>query len=719
MLLKVKKWCWAWIYMLPALCLGACGKTDEWTELGINGYVYRSGQVTAEESLYIGTLTAGSDALYFKTGDGICSLPVEEEMDLDKRRLLIADSQVVDYVLGQDGMLYYVTAEYKMSEDKQSLLADYTLIKSAGNGVQEWEKPLSGISVYLAGKCLAADGEGRVFFLSEDTLYRIDENGDVKDAAPLEDYQLPDGAQRLVCGGSGKVYYCAARYGGNDETWEIYEVTGQGTSPMKEIPGKRGMPLSSAYGLLCDSPDGIVYQYREDTSIWDPVFRWTDSYLNSSRSNSNELVQMDEDHFFALLSDSVSKGGNRNLYQLARTAVSDLPRKQVLVLASTEYISDQLKQWVGMFNRENEKYHITLELYALDEVETKLNARLVSSDPPDLVDVNGLDVVSYAEKQTFEDLTPFLEDSKVLDEDQFFDGLLESYTIGGRLVCIPKGFYIDAVFGRASEVGSKAGWTGEEIMALAEEHPDRRLLQIRDDYLVRELFGTYLCERYIDWESGECAFDSEAFLGFLEWLKVYLDRVRNQFDSTYEYMPKDCLLYMKGIMTLSGRAEYEWRLGEALTFIGYPTSDGRPYIPAETENAVCIMSHSGHKKGAWQFLEYLLSQEEGSRRNFSSRQDLFRRELEEEMTPKDYYKVLVSDGDRREILYDYMSQEQADALMEIFEALDFTPRGGTQDKVLDILVEESAAYLDGTRTAQGTAEIIQNRVKNLMQERLL
>ena len=71
-----------------------------------------------------------------------------------------------------------------------------------------------------------------------------------------------------------------------------------------------------------------------------------------------------------------------------------------------------------------------------------------------------------------------------------------------------------------------------------------------------------------------------------------------------------------------------------------------------------------------------------------------------------------------EVLYYYMSQEQADALLEMIEMLDFTPQGGAENRVLDILEEESAGYLDGSRSVKETAEIIQNRVRNLVQEEL-
>ncbi len=726
------------------LFLTACGKTEGTPELGIDGYIYQARQLPAEEEYQIEGLKVDNDSLWFMANGGIYSLPLEENMDFGNRKLLTSNSNVTDYVLGQDGAVYYVLMNYSTTKDWQSVPAGCTLVKQKGSWSQEWQKPFPDINISWYGKCLEMDGNGQLILLSEDALYWIDEKGEIKDTVSVENYQFTEGAQRLATGDAGRIYYCTARswYGSNDETWGIYEVTGAEDSPLKEIPGKKGIPYSSAYGLLCDSSDGMVYQYRGETAAWEPVFRWSDSNLSSPNTNSNELVQTDEEHFTVMLRDVISENFNSVFYQLSRTAVSELPEKEILVLAATEYISDELKEWVSRFNRENDRYHITLEQYGIDEIDTKLNSRLVSSNPPDLVDVNWLDVVSYGEKQTFEDLAPFLEASDALDRDMFFDRLLESNTIDGRLVCIPRSFYIATVFGRASEVGTDTGWTGEEVMALAEKYPDRRLLQIGDEFLVRRLFGIYLCEHYIDWESGECTFDSEEFHGFLEWLKGYLNRIHRQFDDTWEYLAEDCLLYMDGITDLSSRARYERELGEELTFIGHPTSEGRPCIPVEVQNALCITSRSRHKEGAWQFLEYFLSREEAPAYYFSSRKDIFQRELDEEMTPDYFYNedgsIRMMDGSidmegnalsgpfmkarvwdsNGEVLYYYMSQEQADALLEIIEVLDFTPRGGAQDRVLDIIDEESAGYLDGSRSVKETAEIIQNRVRNLVQESL-
>ena len=66
--------------------------------------------------------------------------------------------------------------------------------------------------------------------------------------------------------------------------------------------------------------------------------------------------------------------------------------------------------------------------------------------------------------------------------------------------------------------------------------------------------------------------------------------------------------------------------------------------------------------------------------------------------------------------YYFMTQEQADALLEVFDALDFTPTGGIKDEIVRIITEESRSYLVGERTVEEAARLIQNRVGTLVQE---
>lgn len=72
--------------------------------------------------------------------------------------------------------------------------------------------------------------------------------------------------------------------------------------------------------------------------------------------------------------------------------MTELPEREEIVMASVS-LSPALRQIVSEFNQASSKYHVTVEIYLWGDVETKLNSRLVSSDPPDLLDMSYMDMV--------------------------------------------------------------------------------------------------------------------------------------------------------------------------------------------------------------------------------------------------------------------------------------------------------------------------------------
>ena len=127
-------------------------------------------------------------------------------------------------------------------------------------------------------------------------------------------------------------------------------------------------------------------------------------------------------------------------YLLVRTPVGELPEKELVVLASLSPGAD-LRDVVVEYNRQSGRYHCIIEQYGNDSgtgdagADVRLDAALLSSSPPDILDLRSVDIYKYAEKRVLEDLSPYMEGSGTVRREDFLDGVLEGYTIGGRLVC--------------------------------------------------------------------------------------------------------------------------------------------------------------------------------------------------------------------------------------------------------------------------------------------
>lgn len=728
------------VIVLAMAFFTACGKEETGIEYGIDGYVYQAEALREGESSQMQLLKAYDGFLYYIDGSSFYRLQIGDAVDFSKQELLPAPDSTEDYAVGPDGAVYCMSIDRAMTSSFLNNATGCTLRRLGAEAEGGWTVSMPGVkpAAQYGKSSLETDGAGRLFFLTETGIRCIGEGGKTASTISIENFR-GDGQwtdEALVRGEAGKVYYrCSLG---------TYEIKGDGEFRLEKIADISGYLCGSEYGLLCYGRDGVLSQYRSGESAWAPVLRWTDSGVAVRLMNTDNVAQLDEGRFLALLDGT---GFTQNLYLMTRKALSELPKKERLVLAA-EFPPEDLVYWVSKFNQESDRYNIAIDYHTENDGNARLNASLLSRNPPDLVLADGLDVAGYAEKQTFEDLLPYVEKSGILKKEDFFEEILEGYTIGGRLVCIPGGFGFFTIIGRASQVGKESGWTMDSVMPLVEQYADMRLLNYGKSNMLGAIVNT-LCDRYIlgqfiDWESGECSFDSEEFLRFMEWLRTYLTGFHARYGEDYEYYGEENLLFIAPIDSLSALARIERSIGEKATVIGIPTPDGSPYVSVIKSNALCIPARSAHKEGAWAFVEYFLSQEEISGLGFPSRRDIFQRNLEEEMTPEyvldengniaygytwgmpmtqeNYHPVLNAKAwytdsmGNTEVLYDYMSQEQADQLTALFDMADFTPARSTDSKVLDVVLEELEEYVNGNREAGDVAKNIQNRVKNLVDE---
>ncbi len=66
--------------------------------------------------------------------------------------------------------------------------------------------------------------------------------------------------------------------------------------------------------------------------------------------------------------------------------------------------------------------------------------------------------------------------------------------------------------------------------------------------------------------------------------------------------------------------------------------------------------------------------------------------------------------------YDCIPEEDLEQIYAIIDKADFTPREGIREEIINIIVEEMSPCLSGAREYEDAADIVQNRVKNMVQE---
>lgn len=728
----------------------ACGQ-EAYQQSGKDDFVYLAEEIALPQGTICNYKTDGSYLYCHDVLSGtICRQSID---DISENRKVVVrkpsgNQSIIDYAVDSEQGIYYILQDHIMTDDYSTKATDAFLVKQASDGREEYRIALADVSRVLMGKGsgIAVNAEKTVFVLGEDGIYLFDAEGKPVGQFSTQGHK-PEGKyglERLLQGTEGKVYYNVIKNRTLPGSMNsVYEVVMDGKWQLKMTEAfsgqENGTLFATSYGM-CKLIFDELYQYKNDEFIL--LLSLGDSGLTSRVS---ELVQINEDKWAVYYEYEGMSMDEQALYLLTRTPADQIPEKEVVVLA-TAYLDSSLEENVVKFNRSNDLYHVKIKMYEGEEWKARLDSSLVSSDPPDLLDLTGLDIENYVNKRLLEDLSPYIENSAVLDKGNFLDNIIEGYTLDGRLICIPSSFEFMAVIGRPSQIGYELGLSMEEVLTLKESYPEYRLMnQNNFEYMLYYILDQYIYERFIDWGDGSCEFNSDEFLNLIEWVRSLNDRIELGYVEEEDYLdgavPGDMLLIRDRLVSLSSYVRYEMFFGDEVNIVGFPMPDGQPWYDIRPRDLLGIVAGSGSKDGAWSFIEYLLSKKEtksSSASGFPSRKDSLQSMIEDEMTPE--YRIygngeiyILPDTGEPEMIpkggfilyegtesvyYYYMTQEQVDSIMEIIDALDFTPESSLKTVVMNIIREELDPWLYGDKTLEKAADNIQNRVQILVQENM-
>ena len=639
-----------------------------------------------------------------------------------------------DYAVDQEQNVYFVLdcsqGGYFSMESRGSVLC-----KRTARGEWAYRRFFPGMEPL--NDSLAVDGSGGVYMLTAGGILAVDRDGHETGMTGTEEYKgTKYSSERLLGDSQGNVYYFVLEE--YDSRWRGMKVGQQGGTGLEEVrelsgSGMGGFGICAVFrGDVFFSVYESLYMYDGETGSCSEILQWTDSRLINA--NVRDCFPLGEDRLLVWYDER----GMEGLYQLVKTPVEELPERETVVLAVLD-VPMELRNAVIRFNRMDERYQVVLESYGYSYenasgAENRLGAALASSDPPDLLFLSGRNLEKDMEKGLLEDLSPYLEGSGVLDREDFLENALEGYTVGDSLVGIPVRFYATAVGGRTSQMGEPGSWTMEDVYALAERYPEKTILlsdAFYDAYtgkprilgtsenLLGKFCAAWYLEEYVDWEKGKCDFDSEGFRRLLEWVGEHGEEPAPQTDSRGSislrgYFPEEALL-MEGWIEFEDIGIWEMQCGEELTLTGFPTADGKGALRLTVEAPLGIVAGAGNREGAWEFLEYYISSSmEGEWRHGLpvSRKRLG--ELMEKELQRTHPLFLDIAGETVEMYG--TSRENAEKLMALLEAADFTPESGLRNMVVSIVLEETKPYYTGDKSLDEAVGIIQNRVQLLLEE---
>ena len=476
--------------------------------------------------------------------------------------------------------------------------------------------------------------------------------------------------------------------------------------------------------------DGINYDGSRHA-----VLNWVGSNLNGQ--NVIRSVALPDGNFMVYYYDYNAEGvEGENGLKLLKKVAPDQVKDKVGIVYGGIWISDELKTEAIKFNKSQNKYQIVIRDYGNEEDPvSKLNADVLAGDIPDILDLSSLDSDKLIAKGMMTDLYPLMEQDSEIKKDDFIDSVIKAMEIDGKLYYITPRFSLNVLVGSKKDIGDRDHLSVKDVMELEQKYPDAKAFSTMTSNV--SILSTFLqsnYDRFVDWNTGKCTFDSQEFIDILEYAATY----PNEDDINYEEsddMVEDVrahkLLFAElWNMSYLDKEMYDKLFDDQAAYIGYPSD--QPGIGFSPTMMMGISAKSPNKEAAWQFVRTLLTKEAISKNTgdtiwydgFPIRKDSLETELKRVSATKKYtdeFGVEIEPvsaewgfSDTLTVRIKPMDEKGCDAIREILSRVDH--RQAYNSEIDNIISEETGAFFSKQKSAKDVAGIIQNRVSTYVNE---
>ena len=634
-----------------------------------------------------------------------------------------------------------------------------TVVGSASGGdIVTYDMPAgyySNISSVVVGE------DGTIYGYDWQNVYLFDSEG--KYLATIEAGDNGGELKRLDANTVGSITYV---YDAENETGSNYFVPINVETKSYDTEHKTALPNSAwdiypgveEYDFLYNY-NSKIFGYISSSDTSEKLLDWMDSDINPN--NMSSFAVMNDGRIIAVLNhwDDETQTSVNELVLMERVDASSLPEKTVLTLACF-YLDYNIQQKIVDFNKTSDAYRIVVKDYSEFNTNddysaglTKLNTEIMSGVIPDMFLTENLPIERYAAKGILTDLYELIDSDSELTRESFVPQIIKACETDGKLYELPASFMVQTAFGLSKVVDGYDVWNVAAVQdAMTKLQEDAYVF----DYYTTQATVMGNCvsnnlSAFVNWQTGECSFDSESFAALLNFAKTFpaeFDWETYDSEHSGEYVD-DATMMKNGQKLLSqaylyGFEDYLYSMSQfgdtEISFVGYPSEDGTSNHLFSTSQTFAISTTCKARDVAWNFLSQLVREDYQTGDNvwnFPVNQKAFDAKMKEAMTeeyqtdengnqlldengdpikiPKTtYYTVaassttLDSSNPGRVDIY-ALSQEQADQILDVISK---TTRLSVYDEsIMDIVNDEAAPFFAGQATAEETASAIQSRVK--------
>lgn len=654
--------------------------------------------------------------LYYKTGiwsekRGKVESDYEGEVYLSREQAvglaLVADKESNCYVLWREKGGVYLEKYDESGE----------LLWHTDQNPSWWadiERNSMGSQLSIKGGIVTTDGRLVLYTHGTDDLVALfDQTGNLLQMTEL-DLEHLDG---IAAGSAGRVYgYC---------------ITGKGDPVLTDIENPdqyyvlpfRPLCVFGGYeeGIYLSTSEGL-WVYSTDTGAVEMKWRWADEYMNVDYQQLQDIYCKEQKWYLLCHTpDSFTIGGTSKVTvaSVKNESCREYGPKETVTLGYVDIGYKQaLEMLVNLYNRQSYKYHVELIAYGNEqsEVTGKLDAfelGLLREDGPDLMEVSNIYTGNLADKGVFCDLSDYFIESKKVSEKAILNSVWNSMQYREKNLLVIPAFSLYAQ--ACKEPIAAEEWTPEKLIQLADEQEELWIFGTSAEWLLYDCLGRYGgWERYVDYEEKRSYFDCSEFRWILEncarfWGEnIYPSSIVSYSNEQPAYLYD----YYIGDMT-----DYLWHSKNLknmnCSWVGWPSWDGAVYLLVPS-NVFAMNQKSKNQEGAWDFLQYILSEDCQNEIDwaFPVRKESFER----------YIKNSYPSREDNEKIQDefYYSINYFDATDVDFDNIRYMVNHSITKRsdgpIGDILGEEAGMYFAGDATLEETVKKIDNRVTIYLNE---
>lgn len=353
-----------------------------------------------------------------------------------------------------------------------------------------------------------------------------------------------------------------------------------------------------------------------------------------------------------------------------------------------------------------------------DAIRT-LNTELLAGKGPDIILLDGLPIESYIEKGVLLDMNDII--APMLDSKELLTNVVKRYYEEDKIYGVPTRFTVPLMWG--DEALLKEASSVEELAQWAKANPDKEVLySTSPQRLIEEFYGVSA----MNWLDENGQIKAEEFKTFLEAINTLADKeaksnLTPMEESDMNYYAREYMAYGDTMLATQDMQGFSW-LNNYYSAITQRTNGD--YKPLQVngqgvfrgKGVIGINKNSRNLEVAKEIVKIALGEEVQKTELFENGFVVNTKAFENQKNEGIKGTVIAGQTtpEERPIKYLQAGKEEYEKMAQVLQSV--TQPAYEDEILLEMIIEETKGYFDGTKTAEEATQAVAQRTKAYLSE---